>query len=58
MVVGTKDSAIARELGVSVRTVVAEVSAIVAKLGARGRVDAVLHMGTGSPDQIMGRQLG
>lgn len=58
MTVGTKDAAIARELGVSIRTVVAEVALIVDKLGARGRVDAILRMGSGSPEHIMGRQLG
>ncbi|MGO4340327.1 helix-turn-helix transcriptional regulator [Pedococcus sp. 2YAF34] len=44
---GTKDAAIARELGVSVRTVVSEVAAIVERLGARGRLDAVHALGAG-----------
>ena len=44
---GTKDAAIARELGVSVRTVVAEVATIVERLGARGRLDAVHALGSG-----------
>ena len=44
---GTKDAAIARELGVSVRTVVSEVAVIVERLGARGRLDAVHTLGAG-----------
>lgn len=44
---GTKDAAIARELGVSVRTVVSEVAVIVERLGARGRLDAVHALGAG-----------
>ena len=44
---GAKDASIARELGVSVRTVVSEVAHLVARLGATSRVDAVLILRNG-----------
>ena len=48
---GAKDTSIARELGVSVRTVVSEVATIAARLGATSRLDAVfiLRNGRGRP---------
>jgi DNA-binding CsgD family transcriptional regulator len=52
---GTKDAAIARELGVSVRTVVSEVAAIVEGLGARGRLDAVHALGAGLVVPVRGQ---
>jgi len=53
---GTKDAAIARELGVSVRTVVSEVAVIVERLGARGRLDAVHALGAGLAMPVTGLQ--
>lgn len=44
---GTKDASIARELGVSVRTVVSEVAHLVNTLGATNRVEAVLLLRSG-----------
>jgi len=44
---GAKDASIARELGVSVRTVVSEIAQLVARLGANSRVDAVLILRRG-----------
>lgn len=44
---GAKDASIARELGVSVRTVVSDVAHLVAQLGANSRVDAVLTLRRG-----------
>lgn len=40
MATGAKDAAIARQLGLSLRTVRAEISALVAGLGARSRFQA------------------
>jgi DNA-binding NarL/FixJ family response regulator len=40
MATGAKDAAIARQLGLSLRTVRAEVSALIAGLGARSRFQA------------------
>lgn len=44
---GAKDASIARELGVSVRTVVSDMAHIVAQLDANSRVDAVLILRRG-----------
>lgn len=44
LVVGTKDAAIARELGVSLRTVAAEISHLVVQLGASNRAAATLAL--------------
>lgn len=44
---GAKDASMARELGVSVRTVVSDVAQLVSKLGATSRVDAVLALRRG-----------
>jgi DNA-binding CsgD family transcriptional regulator len=49
LVVGTKDAAIARELGVSLRTVAAEISHLVAQLGASNRAAATLALRGGTP---------
>ena len=51
MVLGVKDAAIARELGVSVRTVAAEVSALLDGLGATSRAEAALVLRGGSDRQ-------
>lgn len=48
LVVGTKDAAIARELGVSLRTVAAEISHLVAQLGASNRAAATLALRGGT----------
>lgn len=48
MTQGHKDASIARELGVSIRTVVSEVSYLADKLNARSRVEAVLALRRGS----------
>ena len=40
MATGAKDAAIARQLGLSLRTVRAEISALIAGLGARSRFQA------------------
>lgn len=44
LVVGTKDAAIARELGVSLRTVAAEISHLMSALGASNRAAATLAL--------------
>lgn len=48
LVVGTKDAAIARELGVSLRTVAAEISHLVSSLGASNRAAATLALRGGT----------
>ncbi|GAA2740296.1 LuxR family transcriptional regulator [Terrabacter aerolatus] len=48
LVVGTKDAAIARELGVSLRTVAAEISHLVSTLGASNRAAATLALRGGT----------
>lgn len=48
LVVGTKDAAIARELGVSLRTVAAEISHLVTQLGATNRTAAALALRGGT----------
>jgi DNA-binding CsgD family transcriptional regulator len=48
LVVGTKDAAIARELGVSLRTVAAEISHLVTQLGATNRAAATLALRGGT----------
>ncbi len=54
MVLGAKDAAIARELGVSVRTVAAEVSALLDGLGAASRAEAALMLRGGSDRRAEG----
>jgi len=51
--VGTKDAAIARELGVSLRTVAADIAHLVHGLGASNRAAAVLALrgGVSTGDQ-------
>ena len=56
MVLGVKDAAIARELGVSVRTVAAEVAALLDGLGAGSRAEAALLLRGGSDRQADGRR--
>ncbi|WP_020141591.1 LuxR C-terminal-related transcriptional regulator [Terracoccus sp. 273MFTsu3.1] len=48
LVVGTKDAAIARELGVSLRTVAADISHLVTQLGAPNRAAATLALRGGT----------
>ncbi|WP_323095469.1 helix-turn-helix transcriptional regulator [Intrasporangium sp. YIM S08009] len=50
LALGAKDQAIARELGVSVRTVATDIAALVAALGARNRVEVVLILRGGRGD--------
>jgi len=50
LALGAKDQAIARDLGVSVRTVAADIAALVAALGARNRVEVVLILRGGRGD--------
>ncbi len=52
LALGAKDQAIARDLGVSVRTVAADVAALVAALGARNRVEVVLVLRGGRGDSV------
>ena len=56
MVLGVKDAAIARELGGSVRTVAAEVSALLDGLGAGSRAEAGLLLRGGSDRQAEGHR--
>ncbi|WP_323096405.1 helix-turn-helix transcriptional regulator [Intrasporangium sp. YIM S08009] len=58
MVLGAKDAAIARELGVSVRTVAAEVAALMEGLGAASRAEAALVLRGGSDRQADVRRRG
>ncbi|WP_374971167.1 helix-turn-helix transcriptional regulator [Terrabacter sp. BE26] len=44
LMVGTKDAAIARELGVSLRTVAADIAHLVHELGVSNRAAAVLAL--------------
>jgi len=53
---GTKAAAIARELGVSVRTVVSEVAVIVERPGTRGRLEAMHALGAGLVVPVPGLQ--
>ncbi|WP_207556127.1 helix-turn-helix transcriptional regulator [Intrasporangium flavum] len=52
LALGAKDQAIARELGVSVRTVAADVAGLVAALEARNRVEVVLVLRGGRGDSV------
>ncbi|WP_207555941.1 helix-turn-helix transcriptional regulator [Intrasporangium flavum] len=56
MVLGLKDAAIARELGVSVRTVAAEVAALLDGLGVASRPAAALVLRGGSDRSAEGRR--
>ncbi len=56
MVMGAKDAAIARELGVSVRTVAAEVAALLLGLGVASRAEAALVLRGGSDREAAGRR--
>ena len=63
LMVGTKDAAIARELGVSLRTVAADIAHLVHGLGASNRAAAVLALrggvstGAGSSALVSGSPL-
>ena len=48
LVKGVKDAALARQLGVSPRTVVADVGHLLEHLGARSRAEAVFILGGGA----------
>jgi DNA-binding CsgD family transcriptional regulator len=53
LVVGTKDTAIARELGVSLRTVAGEIAQIMRQLGAGNRAEVTLVL-KGGADRVAG----
>ncbi len=55
IVVGAKDAAIARELGVSVRTVAGDVAHLMQSLGAASRAEVALLLRGGSDRQIVAR---
>jgi DNA-binding CsgD family transcriptional regulator len=55
LALGAKDQAIAREIGVSVRTVAADIAALVSELGARNRVEVVLILRGGRGDSVRAR---
>ena len=55
IVVGAKDAAIARELGVSVRTVAGDVAHLMQSLGAGSRAEVAMLLRGGSDRQIVAR---
>jgi len=52
VVVGTKDASIARELGVSVRTVAGDVAHLMNVLGARNRAEVALRLRGGNERRL------